>query len=227
MHISEKKPKIALDGPAGAGKSSVARELARRLKIKYLDTGAMYRSVTCASILYEISSDDENSSGDLAKNITPKFKGKELKYYINNLHIMPFIRSIPVNESVSEVSVHKSVRETLVDLQRSLSYDNPYNGTVMEGRDTGTVVLPQADLKIFLTASIKERIRRRIEQYEEQGLDVDYETIKKDLEKRDRIDSTRAISPLKIADDGIELDSTNLSIEEVITKIKELIVSEG
>ncbi len=217
---------ITIDGPAGAGKSTIAKKLAQDLDYFYIDTGAMYRSVTCAAILYQVASDDEKILGKLAAKINPKFIKKDLNYYINDLHLTPFIRSIPVNENVSEVSVHKSVRDILVDLQRSLSFDNPYKGTVMEGRDTGSVVLPDADLKIYLTASVEERIKRRVEQYEQQGFEVDYDTIKQDLEKRDKIDSTRAIAPLIKAKDAIELDSTNLSIDEVVLKIKEMIARE-
>lgn len=214
---------ITIDGPAGAGKSTIAKSLAKELNFFYIDTGAMYRSVTCAAILYQLQSSDGEALGEIARRITPKFVNKDLHYYLGDLHLTPFIRSIPVNDNVSEVSVHKQVRDSLVKLQRELAQDNPYDGTVMEGRDTGTVVLPNANLKIFLTASLDERVRRRIEQYDQQGFEIEYEVIYKDLKKRDEIDSTRKISPLKKALDAIELDSTSLSIEEVIMRIKDMI----
>ncbi|MFP4456521.1 MAG: (d)CMP kinase [Clostridia bacterium] len=214
---------ITIDGPAGAGKSTIAKSLASELNYFYIDTGAMYRSVTCASILYQIDSDDEKKLSKLAKNLETKFVKDQAHYYINGLYLNPFIRSIAVNDLVSEVSVHRQVREELVKLQRKLSKENPLGGTVMEGRDTGTVVLPNAELKIFLTASLEERVRRRVEQYEQQGLEVDPDSIKLDLAKRDKIDSSREISPLKKAEDAIVLDSTNLSIEKVLEKIKNLI----
>ncbi len=217
------KYKITIDGPAGAGKSTIAKELAKDLNYFYIDTGAMYRSVTCASILYQISCNDEEKLSGLASKLKIKFSDNKAQYYIEDLYITPFIRSLAVNNFVSEVSVHKKVREELVKIQRRLAEDNPLDGTVMEGRDTGTVVLPDANLKIYLTASLEERVRRRVEQYEIQGFEVDSVKIKNDLAKRDKIDSSRSIAPLKKAKDAIVVDSTNLRIEEVLEKIKNLI----
>lgn len=214
---------ITIDGPAGAGKSTIAKSLASQLNFFYIDTGAMYRSVTCASILYQVDCNDENNLANLASKLETKFIEDIAHYYIDGLYLTPFIRSIAVNNLVSEVSVHNLVRQELVKHQRMLAKANPLGGTVMEGRDTGTIVLPDADLKIFLTASLEERVRRRVEQYEEQGLEVDPNSIRKDLAKRDKIDSSREISPLKKADDAVVLDSTNMSIDEVLDKIIKLI----
>jgi cytidylate kinase len=214
---------ITIDGPAGAGKSTIAKSLAKELNYFYIDTGAMYRSVTCASILYQISCDDEEKLAEVASKLRTKFINDEAHYFIKDLYITPFIRSLAVNNFVSEVSVHKKVRDELVKFQRKLANENPLEGTVMEGRDTGTVVLPNANLKIYLTASLEERVRRRVEQYELQGLEVDPNDIKKDLAKRDKIDSSRKVAPLKKANDAIIVDSTNLSINEVLKKIKKLI----
>lgn len=210
---------ITIDGPAGAGKSTIAKSLASKLNYFYIDTGAMYRSVTCAAILYQVDPDDGFELTKLAKELKAEFINKDLHYFINNLYITPFIRSIAVNNLVSEVSVHYGVREELLTLQRDLAENNPFEGTVIEGRDTGTVVLPNAAVKIFLTASLDERVSRRVKQYEKQGLEVDPLKIQEELAKRDKIDSTRDISPLKRATDAIDIDSTGLNICQVLETI--------
>ncbi len=209
---------ITVDGPAGAGKSTIAKILADSLKSTYIDTGAMYRSVTCAALLYQIDVNNEPELTKLAKDIKAEYKDSKLEYYINGLYLSPFVRSIAVSSNVSEVSIHAGVRRAMVELQRRIANESPF-GAVMEGRDTGSTVLPGADLKIFLTASLEERVNRRHEQYLRKNIHINRIDVKAEIEKRDRIDSERKVSPLSVPSGAILIDSTELNIEEVIDKI--------
>jgi CMP/dCMP kinase len=216
---------ITIDGPAGSGKSTVAKILARELGFKYIDTGAMYRAITLIAIRNNIQYDDEESILKLAKDINLEIDSRaadENKYTIVKINGDDFtdeVRSREVGEAVSIVSKLSGIRKHLVNLQRKFIKDG---NAVLEGRDTGSVVCPDAVLKIFLTASLEERIRRRELQIKKAGKSLERDIIKKEIISRDRIDSNRQDSPLIIPDEGILIDTTGLSIKEVVDSIKKL-----
>lgn len=209
---------IAIDGPAGSGKSTSAKMLADILGYLYVDTGAMYRAITLLSIENNILA-DEDKIIEFARNadIVLNFIDGKTFVKLNNRDVTESIRSIEVNNHVSEVSKIKEVRKILVDKQREMS--RQVTGVVMEGRDIGTVVFPEADVKIFLTASIRARSERRTKELTESGIKVDIEKIRQNLFQRDLIDSSRDTSPLQKADDAIEINTTNITIEEQVHKI--------
>lgn len=206
-----KRLSIAIDGPAGAGKSSVAKILARRMGYTYLDTGAMYRAVTYESLrrgLFE-AADIVAMARGLAMTVAT---GEDrMRVFIGGEEVTAHLRTAEVSEAVSRVSAIPEVREVMVALQRTLSAEG---GTVLDGRDIGTVVLPHADVKIFLTASPHTRALRRYRELggSESGLTV--EGIEEDIRKRDLMDSTRAASPLAAAEDAVHLDNSDLTLEE-------------
>ncbi|MDG4667017.1 (d)CMP kinase [Mycobacterium sp. 236(2023)] len=214
---------IAIDGPAGTGKSSVARGLATALNANYLDTGAMYRIVTLRVLRSGIDLDDAAAIAaavddvDLAVGHDP---GAD-RSYLAGEDVSAEIRGDAVTKAVSAVSAVPEVRVRLVELQRELA-SAPGN-VVVEGRDIGTVVLPDADVKIFLTASAQERARRRHEQNIAGGLPSDYEAVLADVERRDHLDSTRAVSPLRAADDAVVVDTSAMNQAEVIAHLTELV----
>lgn len=214
---------IAIDGPSGSGKSTIAKKIAERYGYLYVDTGAMYRAVTYEILKKNVINDIEKMISLVADlDVELKFENGLTRVFVNREEVTDAIRSSRVTERVSEVSAISEIREKLVDLQRG--YANQ-QGLVLEGRDITTVVFPNADLKIFLTASIDERASRRLLELLAKEEDVDFEFVKKSLIERDRKDSTREISPLKKAGDAIEVDTTNLSIEGVVDKISLLIES--
>lgn len=216
---------IAIDGPAGSGKSSLATQIAIRLGFSYLDTGAMYRAITYLALKNNVV---ENTQAiiDIVKNvnISFKFENGTNKIFVDNQDISDEIRTLAVNEKVSEVSVIKEVREQLVALQQKIG--NAIN-VVAEGRDTTTTVFPNADVKIFLVASIDTRTERRHKEFIEKGLTGTSEDIKVNLIKRDKIDSGRDISPLQKADDAIEMDTSNMTIEEEIEFVINILKEKG
>lgn len=206
-----KRLSIAIDGPAGAGKSSVSKILARRMGYTYLDTGAMYRAVTYESLRRGLTeaADIIAMARDLAMTVAP---GEDrMRVFIGGEEVTAHLRTAEVSEAVSRVSAIPEVREVMVALQRTLSAEG---GTVLDGRDIGTVVLPHADVKIFLTASPHTRALRRYRELggSESGLTV--EGIEEDIRKRDLMDSTRAASPLAAAEDAVHLDNSDLTLEE-------------
>ncbi|HOV92798.1 MAG TPA: (d)CMP kinase [Candidatus Kapabacteria bacterium] len=203
---------IAIDGPAGSGKSTTARLVAKALNYIYIDTGAMYRAVT----LYWLRSGKkltETVMERLLPQIEISLREGEAGQIVllNDEDVTNLLRNPEINQYVSPISAMQSVREKLVTEQRRIGKDG---GVVMDGRDIGTVVFPDAELKIFLIASISERARRRLLELELQGISTNYDEIYSAIEKRDQYDSTRALSPLKKAPDAIELDTTNLTIAE-------------
>lgn len=202
--------KIAIDGPAGSGKSTISQLIAKKLKMTHIDTGAMYRAVTLKALQLNIDLNDEEAYKFL-EDI--KITYHKNKIYINNVNVSKQIRLEAVTNNVSLVSSFPYVREMMVELQRKAAVGN----IVMDGRDIGTVVLPNADLKIFLTANIEERAKRRFKENIFKGKTL--EDVMEDITIRDELDSTRAHSPLKKADDAIILDTTNLTIKEVVNKI--------
>lgn len=218
----DEKLVIAIDGPAGAGKSTTAKEIALRLGYKYIDTGAMYRAITLLALEKGISMDSEAELTQIAQaaeiNFAPLQKEKNI-VYLNGRDVTEAIRSSEVNANVSLVATIAGVREALVEKQRLMAKSG---GVIMDGRDIGTVVLPQADLKIFLTASLETRAQRRLEEVQSSGGAANYAQIKENLNTRDEIDSGREVAPLKKADDAIEIDTTGYSIEEVVDKIIQL-----
>jgi len=209
---------IAIDGPAGSGKSTTAQLVASKLGYIYIDTGAMYRAITFLAIRNEIL-DDKDKIVDLTLNseIDLKFETGITKISINGEDLTSMIRSPEVNKHVSDVSRIKEVRRILVDKQREIGRKN--SGVVMEGRDIATVVFPDAHVKIFLTATIDERANRRAKEYSENGTTLPVSEIRKNLESRDEIDSGRKISPLKKAEDAIIVDTSNVTIDEQVEQI--------
>ena len=216
---------IAIDGPAGSGKSTVAKQVARTLGFHYLDTGAMYRSVAAAALDAGADPTDADAAAGIARTQSIVFThepGNPIAsaVSIGGRDVTREIRSAPVDAAVSAVSAHPAVREALVEQQRAIAADDDI---VMEGRDIGTVVFPAAELKVFLTASAAERARRRAAQNAERGYgETDAQVLLAQMEERDRLDSTRATAPLKAADDAVRLDTTGLSIDEVCARIADL-----
>lgn len=218
--IVNKKICIAIDGPAGAGKTTVAREVSRRLGYKYIDTGAMYRAVAWKSLELGIPLSDEAAIIDIAGKINIDFAdGDGSKVFADSVDISKAIRTPEVTRLSSPVSAISGVRKHLVALQRRLA---DQGGTVMEGRDIGSVVLPNAELKIFLTASIDERANRRWAEMKAAGMAVDIDTLKRDIAERDHRDSTRDDSPLMQAPGAVVVDTDTLSLDGVIGRIMDL-----
>lgn len=210
---------IAIDGPAAAGKSTTARLLAKKLGYLYMDTGAMYRALTWKALKDKIDTKSKKSLSQLAKKTQIQLKlgpNLENKVYLDNQDITSFLRSPEVNKYVSLVSTVKEVREILVAQQRKIGRKG---GIVAEGRDMTTVVFPQADVKIFLKASLGERARRRWMEEKEKGLSSNKKEIATALTNRDKIDSQRKISPLKISQGVMVIDNTHLNISQTINKI--------
>ncbi len=210
---------IAVDGPASSGKSTVSRCLAQELNYIHIDTGAMYRSLTLAALENQVPFDDEKELYDLLSRLDISFKQQEGKQhvYINQRDVTKDIRTREVTNHASEVASHSSIREELVDRQRLLA---ECNNVIMDGRDIGTVVLPQADFKFFLDADVEERAHRRHKENLERGIDSSFEEIKRELEERDFKDRNREIAPLKPAEDSIIIDTTEMEIHQVISEIK-------
>ena len=209
---------IAIDGPAGSGKSTSAKLIAKKLGYLYIDTGAMYRAITYLALKNKVVK-DESRILELARKskIELKYNDGNLVVMLNDHDISNEIRSTEVNANVSDVSKISAIRKLLVEKQRELGEKN--NGVVMEGRDIGTVVFPNADVKIFLTASLDTRADRRAKEYFQNGSEVIIEDIKNNLSNRDRIDSSRKDSPLIKAPDAIAIDTTNVTIEEQVNLI--------
>lgn len=209
---------IALDGPAGSGKSTIAKVIAKNFGLTYLDTGAMYRMVA----LYILENNiDFNNVADVEKILNNiKVDIIDDKFILNGKDVSLEIRTPEVTKIVSPVSAIKAVRVKLVDLQREISKGKK---VILDGRDIGTVVFPNADLKIFLVASPEERAKRRVKDYASKGITEDFETVLKDILERDHTDSTRRESPLKKAEDAIEVDTSFLNIEESVQAISNLI----
>ncbi|MBM7623836.1 (d)CMP kinase [Sporohalobacter salinus] len=212
---------IAIDGPAGAGKSTVAKKVADRLGIIYIDTGAMYRALTLEALRREINLNNEEKLSNLAQQIEIEFEkiDGEDKVLLNGEDVSQEIRSQKVSNYVSLVAKVSTVRKKLVNLQQRMARSK---SVIMDGRDIGTVVLPNADLKIFLTASVQERTRRRYNELQTKGKVVEFDELKEEILRRDKLDKEREVAPLKKAKDAIELDSTDLTIEEVIDRIIKL-----
>lgn len=213
--------KIAIDGPAGAGKSTISKLVAQVLHFEYIDTGAMYRAITLKAMRLGINLENEDEYGFLETTTLDIFNGKVI---MDDEDVSVEIRSVEITNNVSVPSRIRVVREYLVDYQRKIS---DARNVVMDGRDIGTVVLPNADLKIYLTASVKCRALRRMKEREASGVYLSLEETMAEIEARDYKDSTRAISPLRQADDAILLDSSDMSIEEVVNFIIFLVYERG
>lgn len=213
---------IAIDGPSGAGKSSVAKAVAKKLGFSCLDTGAMYRAVAWQALQNGTALDDAEALGAIARGYDIEFghaPGEPVpkRVFIGGAEVTEAIRTAEIDRAVSPVSAVPAVREALVEQQRRIGRAGNY---VVEGRDIGTVVFPEAEAKVFLTASNEERARRRVLQNAERGVgSTDYEEVLADLIRRDEADSSRAASPLRAAEDASRIDSTAHSMEEVIDMI--------
>jgi cytidylate kinase len=220
---------IAIDGPAASGKSTIGEMLARRLGYLYFDTGAMYRAVTWAALQQGIDPEDEAAVTRLAQalhiDILPPTAGDGRQYTVlaDGKDITWEIRQPEVDANVSRVSAYRGVRAEMVRQQRRIAEGR---GIVMVGRDIGTVVLPDADLKLYLDASAEERARRRYQELRERGRPADYDEILAMMRRRDAIDSGREISPLRAAKDAVVIDTTSLTIEQVIAKVLALVERE-
>lgn len=214
----EQEIAIAIDGPAAAGKSTVARLVAEKLSYIYIDTGAMYRALTLKALQEEIDLDKEKPLADLLMHteITLEQKGDGQIVLLNGNDVTWEIRSQTVTSHVSYTAKHPAIRKEMVERQRALA---ARSGVVMDGRDIGTQVLPDAEVKIFLVASVEERAKRRYEENLQKGFHPDMKELKREIEERDRIDSEREAAPLIKAADATEIDTTSLSINEVAQKI--------
>lgn len=210
---------IAIDGPAGAGKSTIARNLAKKLRFLYIDTGAMYRALTLKIINNKIDANNKKAIYEIAKNTSIGLKNKDdfsISVSLDGADVSNEIRHPKVTKLVSDIAKIKEVREVMVELQRKLGKSG---NCVLDGRDIGTVVFPDADKKFYLDADFKERVNRRFKELVQMGQKISPGEVEADLSNRDTIDSTRKIAPLKKADDAIYIDTTNMTIEEVIEAV--------
>ena len=216
-----KKIVVAIDGPAGAGKSTIAKLVAEKLGYAYIDTGAMYRSVAW-KFLQTGKDFDEDLISTLAKTMVIEFKPEASvnRVFVDGAEVTDAIRSAEVTANVSRVAAIGAVREAMVAQQRRMGESG---GVLMDGRDIGTVVFPNAQLKIFLTASVEERALRRYKELMAKGQDVDLAQLKENIASRDKQDSERAISPLRQAEDALLLDTSHMNIEQVTAKILHLV----
>ncbi|MGR9049906.1 (d)CMP kinase [Halobacillus faecis] len=217
---------IAIDGPAAAGKSTVAKKVAEKLSFIYVDTGAMYRALTWKALKNGVSLEDEAglalllSQSDL--NLIQSEAGQRV--ILDHRDVSEEIRTAEVTNQVSIVAKHKDVREEMVQRQQELVKDK---GVVMDGRDIGTHVLPDAEVKIFMIASVEERAERRHKENLEKGFPSDLKQLKEEIRKRDEIDSNREIAPLVKAEDAIEIDTTSMDIDQVVEKILNIVKKNG
>ena len=213
---------IAIDGPAGSGKSTVARGLARRLGVTYLDSGALYRAVTLAALERGLDLDDGDALGRLAEGLDIDLREREhdnVRVLLDGRDVSEEIRTPAVTGASSTVAAHQEVRRALLRKQRELISSGDW---VVEGRDIGTVVAPDAAIKVFLTADPAERARRRAAELRRRGIEADADDVHRAIEQRDRLDSTRSAAPLRRADDAIEIDTTGLDAEQVIERVAAL-----
>ena len=213
---------IAIDGPAGAGKSTIAKMAAKKLDFIYVDTGAMYRAMALYFLRREIDAKDEKKIAEACEhiNVTIAYQEGEQQVLLNGENVNAFIRTEEVSMMTSNTSKYPAVREKLLYLQRELA---AANNVIMDGRDIGTCVLPDAELKIYHTASESERAKRRYLEQKERGVESDLAQIERDIIARDEQDMNREIAPLKQAEDAIYLDTSDMTIEEVVTKIVSLV----
>lgn len=209
---------IAIDGPAGAGKSTIARSAARKLGFLYVDTGAMFRAIALYLLRNEVNIQDTDSLLKSLEeiNIRIVYSDGEQQIILNDENVTAYLRDEKVGNMASLSSAHPKVREKLLQLQRNLANEND---VIMDGRDIGTVVLPNADVKIYLTASVEERAKRRYLELIEKGQEADLERIKEDIRTRDYQDMNRSTAPLRQAEDAVVIDSSTMTIDEVMEKI--------
>jgi len=216
-----KNVKIAIDGPAGAGKSSVSKEVAKKLGFVYVDTGAMYRACAVYALENGIKITQEEITPHLDEiNIDISYDENGQQIFLNGKNVSARIREADATAGSSAIAVIPSVRLKLVDLQREIAKSK---SVIMDGRDIGTYVLPDADLKIFLTASVEERARRRFAEMQQKGMECDIKKVEEDIKKRDENDSNREFAPLRQAEDAVLVDSSELSFDEVCQKLYDMI----
>ena len=217
-----KKIQVAIDGPASAGKSTVAKIVAKKLHFIYCDTGAMYRSVTFAALKNHVKLDDDQALKELLKTIEIRFvpAEPEQRVFVNDEEVTQAIRTPEITNNVSLVSAQPSVRAELTKRQQEIA---EAGGIVMDGRDIGTTVLPNAEVKIFLVASVHERAVRRFKENQTKGIDTPLDVLEKEIEERDYKDSHREISPFTQAEDAVLVDTTSLTIDQVVDQILEII----
>ncbi|MFJ7637032.1 (d)CMP kinase [Peribacillus sp. NPDC097264] len=217
-----KKLSVAIDGPAAAGKSTVAKIVAEKFNYIYVDTGAMYRSLTYKALNHGVALNDENALFNMLIDTDISLRPSEAGQlvFVDNEDVTAQIRNNEVTGSVSEVAKHRSIREEMVRRQQMFGENG---GVVMDGRDIGTHVLPNAEVKVFLIASVDERAQRRHQENLLKGFPSDIEILKEEIATRDKLDSEREVSPLKKAEDAVEIDTTSLSIQEVAESIMSLI----
>lgn len=218
--------KIAIDGPAGAGKSTLARQIAEKLGILYIDTGAMYRALTWKALASNINLRDKATLYELAvaTEISLVYEDGQLRVYCDRQDVTEAIRTPEVSRWVPVVAVDEGVRKVMVEKQREIARKT---SVVMDGRDIGLCVLPDADFKFYLTANLEERARRRAKEMVKKGYKVNFEEIKAEIWERDKLDSEREIGPLKVLPDSIVIDTSYLTAEEVVDRVLSLITEEN
>ena len=207
---------VAIDGTAGSGKSTTAKGVAEKLGFLYLDTGAMYRAATAAVLSASIDSDDESAVSDCVETIEIDFDESGRLIFLNGMDVSQTIRGREVTQNVSAISAYPQVRKRMVAMQREIA---GYRDFVVEGRDIGTVVFPNADFKFFIVASIEERAKRRQKDLAGLGIEQTVNDIVKNLKRRDALDSSREVSPLTKSEDAVEVDTTSMTIEQQIDLI--------